>query len=292
MASVTERLAGGQTGSIDPTGARTVTRIFDVHHTSSLSLQSAIALMDSAAGIEIGDTIELGTVWDYDTNAYVPAVATYYGQKSWKHAEGDEDHWVFTLVYSTAPSAAGGDDDGSSLALVTTQGTTSATVKSVYRIDTITTNIDAPDEEDIGGRPVDIGGTPTSILSLDRRFVVTEKLHYFPEVGYYSALTGCRNNAVYEGGAIGTILYVGFSWSQDSTSGMWNVTHNFAVDNKTFHCEQVAKTDPQGDIIISDVNDNKNAIGSPYVSYHAGFVYWRQPFALTDLSALPTTVEE
>jgi len=285
MTFVTERLSGTQTGSIDPTGSRTVTRVFDVKTGSdSGTLAAAMLLMDSSVtGVPIGDTVVLGTVWDYDTNAFVSAIATYYGQKSWVHAEGDTGLWTFTLTYSTAPSASGGNDsDGDPLTYVTTQGTTSATTKSVYRIHTTGTNEEKPPDTDIGGFPIDVGGTPTSVVDVDRRFTVTEKMYRFPNVGFFSKVAGTRNLEVYEGGAIGSILYLGFSWALDSSSGFWNITHNFSVDDTTFHAEQVAKTDPQGAVIPS------KTIGThTYESYHASEVYWKQPFLMHTFVGLP-----
>ena len=285
MTTISEKLAGTQSGSIDPTGARTLTKVFDV--IGAGDLQTAIQAMNTE--VVIGTEESVGVVWDIDGNQYVTVYATYYGQKSWTHADGDNDHWIFTLTYSTAPSASGGtDSDGDLLAVVTTQGTTSATTKSVYRIMASGTSENDPmTTVDIGGKPVDIGGEKTSVVDIDRRFSVTEKMWSFPNVGGYSLLSGTRNAGSYEGGAIGTILYLSFSWSRDSSNGLWSVTHNFSVDASTFHAEQVAKTDPQGDVIKS-----KTINSVEYDSYHAATVVWRQPFELHSFDGLPTFMDQ
>ena len=133
---------------------------------------------------------------------------------------------------------------------------------------------------DIGGTPVDQGGVPTSITTIDRKFATTEKMVEFPQLNALGDLVGKRNEGVYEGGDGGSILYLGFSWNYDTSNGLWVVNHQFAVDKKTHHAEQVAKTDPQGDIIVERVN-----IGDEEI-YYAKHVYWVQPFeqaVFTDL---------
>ena len=269
--AVTERLEGTRSGSIDPTGSRTVTRIFDV--TGTDVLQDAIAEMD--AHIKILTTYPIGTIYDFDTNAYVTATATYYGQKSWTHGEGSDDHWIFTLTYSTAPSAAGGEGQGGSY--ITTQGDTNATTKAVYRVNVSAPSGDEPGFGDIAGTKIDVGGTKTSVVSMDRRFNTTVKVSNFPNVGGFSTLVGKRNAGEFEGGDEGTILYIGFSWGYDESSGLWNVSHNFAVDTRTFHAEQVAKTDPQGEVILAESKGSR----------HAETVFWVQPFPMTSFGNLP-----
>jgi len=125
---------------------------------------------------------------------------------------------------------------------------------------------------DIGGTPVDQGGVPTTITHIDRKFATTEKMVDFPLLNALSDLVGKRNADGYEGGEEGSILYLGFSWNYDTSNGLWIVNHQFAVDKKTHHAEQVAKTDPQGDIIPERVN-----IGGEEI-YYAKHVYWVQPF--------------
>lgn len=281
--AVTERLEGTRSGSIDPVGARQLTRVFDVVPTvegDPLILQDAIAEMDVEVPLE--STYSVGTEYDFDENKYVVATATYYGQKSWSRPEGENDHWIFTLTYTTAPSAASGGGQGGNY--ITTQGDTNVSSKSVYRINPTSTDDNSPSGLDIGGTPVDVGGNPTSIPSMDRRFSTTVTQDGFPDVGLFSSLVGKRNNYSFDGGNKGTILYLGFSWGYNTSSGLWNITHNFAVDTRFFHAQQVARTDALGDVIIDEYILGGTSVGSRQANY----VFWVQPFTMTSFSGLPT----
>lgn len=272
--TITENLQGTRAGSIDAAGSRTLQRQFTVATDGGEDLQAVIAAMD--AHIAPMSTYEVGT----HTATGAAVEATYWGTKSWSRPEGTTDTWSFTLNYSTAPSAGGGATGED--AVLTTQGDTRATTKAVYRKDPDTDNVDNPDPAtDIGGESIDEGGTPTSITAIDRRFSTTEQMLVFPNIGMYSALAGKRNQGSYEGGDAGTILYLGFSWSYDTSSGLWSVSHQFAVDTKTHHAEQVAKTDPQGDVV--KVREN---IGDVELSF-ASHVFWVQPFEKASFKDLP-----
>ena len=261
---ITERLQGTQTGSVDPIGARTLTRVFDVIGYDSL--KTAPAGVDSLV-VPNQATYEVGRVFNHDTNEMVDAVATYYGQKSWTRPEGENDHWIITLTYSTAPSASGGG--GTDPVLITTQGESSVGTKNIYRRNP-TGDVDNPTNDDIGGVRVDAGGVPTTVVSVDRRFSTTEKQVTFPTLGAYSGLVGKRNADPYEGGGIGEILYLGFAWNYETETGLWAITHQFAVDKSYHHAEQVARTDPQG-VVITDVNNTEDF-------WQAKHVVWIQLF--------------
>tara|TARA_R110000824_G_scaffold82478_3_gene206730 strand:+ start:142 stop:978 length:837 start_codon:yes stop_codon:yes gene_type:complete len=266
MATPSENLQSTRAGSIDSSGKRTLQRHFTVSDTAPYTLTEAIADMD--AHIPYLSTYLIGT--DYATGLGV--VATYYGAKSWSRPEGINNAWEFVLTYSTAPSEGGGATGEN--ALITTQGDTRATTKAVYRVgDMNLSMVDSPNAStDIGGTPVDQGGVPTSITTIDRKFSTTEKMVNFPLLNALGDLVGKRNEDGYEGGEEGSILYLGFSWNYDTSNGLWVVNHQFAVDKQTHHAEQVAKTDPQSDIIVERVN-----IGGEEI-YYAKHVYWVQPF--------------
>lgn len=264
--TVTERLAGTRSGSIDPTGARTLTREFDIVGTDVL--QTAIASMD--AEVEIGHTYAIGV-----NSAGFNVRATYYGQKSWTRPEGVNSHWIFTITYSTAPSANSGTTGKD--ALITTQGDSRGTTKGVYRKYPNTENVDDPDDSDIGGVWIDVAGVPTTVTDIDRRFNTTEKYASFPAIGAYENILLKRNESMYEGGEAGSILYLSYSWNYETTTGLWVVNHQFAVDTATHHAEQVAKTDPQGEVITEKIGD----------FWHAKHVRWVQPFETASFSVLP-----
>ena len=268
---ITENLQGTRAGSIDAAGARTLQRQFTIIGTNIL--QDAIEEMDTQVP-PLTSTYVVGT----DPQSGVAVFATYYGTKSWTRLEGSDDVWSFTLTYSTAPSAGGGGYAGE--ALITTQGDTRATTKAVYRVDP-QGDVDSPTGADIGGDPIDEGGTPTSITTIDRRFSTTEKSNIFPRLDNLSELVGKRNASEYEGGEKGSILYLGFSWSYDTSSGLWAISHQFAVDKKTHHAEQVAKTDPDGEVIKNQATKDGATILT------AAHVFWVQPFALVPFNDLP-----
>jgi len=265
---VSEKFSKSRTGSIDPNGTRSVTRIFDVVGTTDM--YQAV----TATGLPArGHTVEVG-----DDQWGVGVYATYIGGMSWSRPEGTEDHWLISCKYSTNQQDVSESDTGD---MIATQGDTRATTKAVYRKNPSTANIDNPTASDIGGDQIDEGGTPTTIVSIDRRFNTTEKMSNFPALDAYSDLIGKRNQSDYEGGESGSILYLGFSWNYDSGSQLWNVNHQFAVDKQTHHAEQVAKTDPQGDVI-------KEAIGTEEEKrFVASHVYWVQPFDTASFGILP-----
>ncbi len=266
--SVTEKFSKSRTGSIDPNGTRSVTRMFDVIGTSDM--YQAV----TATGLPVrGDSVEVG-----DDQWGVGVYATYIGSMSWSRPEGSEDHWVISCKYSTNTQDITEADTGQ---MMTTQGDTRATTEAVYRKNPDTGDIDNPTAKDINGDEIDEGGTPTTIVAIDRRFNTSEKMSNFPALDAYSGLIGKRNSSNYEGGEAGSILYLGFSWNYDTGSGLWNVNHQFAVDKKTHHAEQVAKTDPQGDVI-------KKAVGiGEEKRFVASHVYWVQPFEMASFDILP-----
>ena len=257
----TEIFSQSEAGSSQSNGARTVVRRF--HITGTDVRETAL---DAAELPSVGDTQTL----DGET-------ATYSGTKSWTRVDGHEDLWEADFEYTTAP--------GSSTATIETMGSTRATTKAVFRIGKPFARPrggwDEPQPEDLGGYAIDQGGTPTSIVHIDRTFETIERILLFPQVGAYSNLVGKRNNAWYEGGEVGTILYLGFSWNYDTTSGLWVLRHQFAVDKRTYHAEQVATTDSKGEPLTEMRGEENNA------RFVASKVYWVQPFPLASFDALP-----
>lgn len=269
--TITENLEGTRSGSIDASGSRTVQRHFIL--TGTNVLQDAIVQMD----VEVPPLTSIFAVGT-DPQSGNTVFATYYGTKSWSRLDGSADAWAFTLTYSTAPSAGAGGYAGE--ALITTQGTTSGTTKAIYRINP-KGDVDKPTGEDIEGEAIDEGGMPTSITTIDRRFNTTERSREFPRLDNLSELIGKRNAASYEGGERGSILYLGFSWNYDTSTGLWVISHEFAVDKKTHHAEQVAKTDPDGEVIKSQSTEDG------VTRLTADHVFWVQPFEFGGFDGLP-----
>ncbi|MAB57538.1 MAG: hypothetical protein CL524_08310 [Aequorivita sp.] len=283
-----EKLDGTRTGSIDASsGTRTLTKNYFVTGTNDINV--AIAKVDTE--VPLFTTTQIGTSHNgvQSFNVY----ARYYGTRSWTLLQGETEGWDFALTFSTAPDAGQGIPDeeggGDNVEWIATQGDTRATTKAVYRAESssfVPTEVNNPSVAlDIGGKKIDSGGTPTTVTAIDRRFNTTHKLIDFPAIQAFSDLVGMRNNDAFDGAPKGTVLYLGFSWAYDQGSGLWVVTHQFAVDKKTFHAEQVAKTDPQGDVIP----DKENIEGEEM--WRAKHVYWVQPFEMGDFDPLPQFAE-
>ena len=289
--TISEVFNKSRTGSIDSSGQRTVSKKYTYQFDPALATGSRtlqLALTEMLAGIPIGTTTAIGL--DADG---VEVTGTFNGTKSWTFPSGTEGIIIFDLEFSNSPSEA-----IPPLELITTQGTSRATVKNVWRSPCSTTKEgglpcsgglynmwdepqggwDDPQKGDIGGASIDVGGTPTSITTVERRFQTTVKVPYFPELDHLSLMVGKRNMKPYEGGDEGTVLYLGFSWNYDSTNDLWVINHEFAVDKKTKHCEQVAKCAPDGEVIIDKREAGDNII------FVASSVYWVQPFGVTNFS--------
>jgi len=255
-------------GTINAGGARTITRSFYVFPFDTFADADAAMANTDADGVAIDDEYTLGGV-----------TATYYGTRSWSRVDGSGDTWVFNLEYTTATS-----DSGDTNVDIQTQGDSRGTTKSVYRVVSSdgwaagndTSGWNNPTRSDIGGIPVDSGGTSTSIIAVDRRFETTELNDEFPTLGALSNLVGTRNLHSHDGGEAGTILYTGFGWNLDTNSGMWQIKHTFAVDKLTFHAEQVAKTNAQGEVLTTKFGKD------PLEYFSASHVFWIQPFPITN----------
>jgi len=271
-----------EAGTINAGAARTISRSFYVFPYATWALaDAAMHTPDDGEGgggegVAIDDTYELGT-----NDAGETVVATYYGTRSWNRVDGTKDTWLFNLEYTTTTS-----NSGNPTVYLSTQGDSRGTTKSVWRIPLTAYGWefqeefwDSPTKMDIGGNSIDSGGTPTSIVAVDRRFETTELKAEFPSIGALSDLVGSRNLSCHDGGKAGTVLYTGFGWNFDTSSGMWQIKHSFAVDYLTRHAEQVAKTNSSGDVLTTKFGS------APDVIFAASHVYFVQPFPKKEWSS-------
>ena len=273
MATVTKKSAVSRGGSIDVNGARNITVRYICKFNSvevaagDNTVENAILAMDALIKPQTTPSMYAG-INSLGETVY----ATYYGSKSWSWST-DDRACIFDLTYTSSPSGE------SNMSLIETSGNTSGTTRDVYRVgfDSPSGGFGNPSQDDIGGTLVDSGGTPTSIVGVDRRFSTTEKVSDFPDLDAYDYIVGYRNAQPYEGGGVGSILYLGFSWGYDTNSGLWALTHQFSVDKFTYHARQVAKTDPNGEVL-------KAKTGNVYTAKH---VYFVQPFGLASFIGLP-----
>tara|TARA_R100001594_G_scaffold150505_2_gene212030 strand:- start:8641 stop:9510 length:870 start_codon:yes stop_codon:yes gene_type:complete len=273
---VSEKLNGTKSGNINAeSGIRTLTKTYIVESNTSatLTLQGAMSALEDV--VPIFSEIDVG--YEFRANTTLAVTCKYYGTKSWKLIEGTDNAYEFELTFTNATNggAAIPDDNDTSgeIEYVTTQGDVNGTTKSVWRANPVIGDTDNPPKNiDIGGDKIDAGGTPTSITWVNWRFTTTVKFYEFPPLNTYAYLIGKRNQSSYEGAGEGQVLYLGFSWGKDGASGLWSVTHNFAVDKEQYHMEQVCSTDPDGKPILIKGSEQGEE------EYHAKHVYFIQPF--------------
>lgn len=121
-----------------------------------------------------------------------------------------------------------------------------------------------PDDADIGGTPVDTGGSPTSIQRRRQELVLTETINGEPDYSVFEAFTFKRNSTTFLGAAKGRVLYRGASVRRTGLY-VYTVAHSF-VDDQFSHCEQQPVIDQNG-IAIDQNGDG-----------HADTVLYYQPF--------------
>ena len=138
-------------------------------------------------------------------------------------------------------------------------------------------------QPDIGGKPIDSGGKPTSILVREAKLVVDIEIVTDPSraVNYLAALlsyAGQRNRGRFLGAAEGMLVYQGAqsSYLGDSEFGArYSIKHTIAFD-EFFHRIQVPQISAsrQGKVQLGrDVQDSPAGYAN-----HAFFVNWVQPF--------------
>jgi len=272
-----EQYAKSETGSIDSIGRRVLTRVFVVTGTEGEAESDKLRLVLAATGLPGEPSITgVPPVPVPQSSVAVGGVTLYYwGSRSWKR-EGVQDVWYLTYEYTTS--------DTSQYATVFA-GSVNAGIEEVYRVhpeDAL--DWDNPSGVDIGGTPVDSGGQKTSVVKTDSKATVTAYRTDMPSISEFDDWVGYRNSNTYRGAPAGSVLYMGVDFSQDATSGLWRLTHQFAIDRFTYHAEQVATADSEGKIVTLPYNADGT---SDLIRYVARRVYWVQPFGTTSFAGLP-----
>lgn len=106
------------------------------------------------------------------------------------------------------------------------------------------------------GEPIAVDGRPTSLPVRTIRADISIIVEGFPDFALFATATGRRNNVVFLGGAIGSILYTG-ARSNRIAPNRFRVTHTF-VQDEFFHCRQIGTFDPDTNALVDS--------------------YWVQPF--------------
>jgi hypothetical protein len=123
-----------------------------------------------------------------------------------------------------------------------------------------------PPETDIGGTAKDSNGKPKSQILGVQTFSITNVIQGRPNYALYRNMTGQRNSAVFQSGAIGYWCFLGAKCSRVGVS-TYSVTWDFAYD-PWGHCRQVPKVNP--------ATEEVQTIAVSGVS-RAELVYWVQP---------------
>lgn len=267
--TVSEILGKSESGSIDKNGTRSLLRKFHVYSdTGTLSITGALSatgLPDEPSGGNAGDTVTADGKEFY-----------YWGTRDFTRSQGHDDQWVLSYEYSSSvvPFGDGIPDEKSGGVRATTRGT--------YRA-----NADAPSssdvlpKSDIGGTRIDSGGIKTSVTYPQATLSIKSYQTNEPEISDFTGIVGKRNQSAYQGGAIGTVLFVGVQFSKNTSIDKWVLDYEFAYDSRTFHADQVAKTGAQGEVVLDIDGIGENA------SATAKHVYWVQPFQKASFSNLP-----
>ena len=266
---VSEVFGKSESGSIDKNGSRSLVRNFHVYtDTGELSLDSAL----SATGLPAEPS-------DGESNATVTADGRtfyYWGTRDFSRDTNSQAIWLLSYTYSASVVVIGdtAPDEKS--------GGVRATTRGVYRA-----NVSAPPsgdsipQADIGGDPVDSGGVKTTITHPQATLSIRTYQIAEPLISQFQNYVGKRNLEPYQGGATGTVLFVGIQFSLNNSINQWVLDYEFAFDQRTLHADQVARVDPSGsvDTIPYGVGADKSPV--------ARHVYWVQPFTRVSFSGLP-----
>jgi len=131
-------------------------------------------------------------------------------------------------------------------------------------------NLNAPNDDDIGGTVVDQGGYPISFLVPQQTLTVVNIETTNMASSILNAM-GKRNNATFAGGAAGYVLFAGASAIRKGSTA-YEITYKLVWDSFA-HCRQQPTRDLDGKVKLS------SAAGTSLPS--ASKVLWRQPFPST-----------
>lgn len=127
-----------------------------------------------------------------------------------------------------------------------------------------------PNNNDVGGAPIDSAGEPVSGLVQFANVTIGETVlasTIQSRLLTIAGITGTRNNGIFQGFAAGSLVYQGASASRIAVD-KYSVTHRFAYDQK-FHMQQMPERDQNREVVC--IRDNANIL-------RAKTVRWVQPF--------------
>jgi hypothetical protein len=126
-------------------------------------------------------------------------------------------------------------------------------------------------QADIGGKKIDIAGTPTSVVMPMQRIVVDITTTQFPQMRFLRKFLGARNGGSFLGCEAFTAVCQGMEASE-MQPGRWKLSINFEID-KHLHLKQVPMRNAAGYVELDHGGDT-NALGRG----QAARVIWVQPY--------------
>lgn len=126
-------------------------------------------------------------------------------------------------------------------------------------------------QADIGGKKIDIAGTPTSVVMPMQRIVVDITTTKFPQMRLLRKFLGARNGGTFLGCEEFTAVCQGMEASE-MQPGRWKLSINFEID-KHLHLKQVPMRNAAGYVELDQGGDT-NALGRG----QAARVIWVQPY--------------
>ena len=249
-----------ESGSIDKNGSRTLVRTFHVYDDggATVTLQGALSVATLPSA---GDVITAGG----DDGGF-------------SRVQGSLAVWSVSFEYSSSVVVIGDTipDEMS--------GGVRATTRGVYRagssMSPAGSGTNLP-KNDIGGDRVDSGGVKTSITHPQATLSIRTHRVEQPLISEFHGLVGKRNEGQYQGGVIGSVLFVGISYSKNTSTNIWVLDYEFAFDPKTFHADQVARTGADGTV---DTEKDPNYSDGGFTAQH---VFWVQPFEKVSFAGFP-----
>lgn len=148
----------------------------------------------------------------------------------------------------------------------------SSEFRDTYRANPVTGSapLGQPNNNDVGGVPIDSAGEPVSGLVDFATVTIGETVlasTIQSRLVTIASLTGKRNNGVFQGFAAGTLVYQGASANRIAVD-KYSVTHRFSYDER-FHMQQMPERDQNREVIC--IRDNASIL-------RAKTVRWVQPF--------------
>ena len=217
-------------------GKKSATRVFRAwDNDSPLTSPSAVRAYFGSSLPDIGDLFPDETV-------------VFCVSYSMKHIANSRNEWEVTFNYENTEVTG---------KLPQEEGYTQFTInfaaefRDFYRVGFTLPSNGTQTGNDCGGQPIDKAGEPLSVLVRLSDLTISETVSAASMPGRIAtirAMRGRRNNAVFQGGAVGKVLYTGATANRIGLE-KFSITHKFAED-EYYHMLQSAHKNQLGRVNI------------------------------------------